>query len=158
MQQMTDNRTALMGPFSVRLTGDAVPANEDDRSDAFPSWATSRVVKLVQRFTFRANGVDIVTNAPFFYGTADDPSEADAADVLESMLDDLASVIPYDQDDRDEAMISWLDDLGTFQGDRDAVLSGMRAWREINARLSLVRETGLSDDEIMRAVETLRES
>lgn len=169
-----DANAAKHGPFEVEITGGGIPATDDPHADAFPRWAvggdSSRIVKIVSRFTLTVGGEEIAARVPFFHGSADAPREASARWALSSVLDDLASVAPYIPDggfetaDADTvAMIEWADDLGTFAtcdsygrqtiDTRRLILDTLRAWRTIRAWWDLAAER-IGEEELRAVVAT----
>lgn len=130
---MTSTNQATFGPLTLTVTDAGEPG------DAPRSFGPCSVRKMVARWSLEASGESIAKDAPFYFGTADDPTDAHAADVLQSVLSDLQSIEPHvavGSGELDE-WASWADDLGYFAGDanaktiRDSIESyqTIRAWR-----------------------------
>jgi hypothetical protein len=137
--------TAVRGPLTFRVTSDGQPVSNDAFFDGFPAWArdTSRVEKMVARFSIEIAGEPIVTNAPYFYGSADRADElADASDVAESIIDDLRSIEPYIGGEDDMiAWAGWAGDRDLFSdGNAQDVRESIRSWQTIVSWRTLILE------------------
>src|SRR4051794_3258757 len=129
------------GPLTFTLSGEPMSAADDSHATAFPSWATGRVVKLVQRFAIDVDDERIADGVPFFYGSADQLEPCDARDVGESVMADLRSVAAYAGDDM-KRWSEWADDMGAFSGDWSAaqIRESMDGFRMIDTWQQLILE------------------
>ncbi len=113
----TDTTNAVQfGPLELVVSNAG-----EDRGDSFDSGSRRPIRKLTAIWSLVIDGEAII-DAPFYFGTPDDPTEATAADVFQSVMSDLQSVEPYigyGEGELDE-WAQWADDLGYFAGETDA--------------------------------------
>lgn len=127
---------ATFGPLTLTVTAQGEPG-ETPRS-------FGRVQKLTARWALEVDGDTITSNAPFYYGSAADPHETSAADVMQAVLSDLQSISPYIGYGAGQLAewAEWADDLGYFAGGTSAaeIRESITGYQTIRAWHSLISE------------------